>query len=564
MTKNKLKLLEISDPAKRHEYIKKLISPETNPRQKILKMTRDYYDGIHWEVRDNGSVNTTRSGKLIWGKGNTNSRNGSDVYGRDSKSNFDVGFRYGQIQKKNLIKKFIQTYQDYVLGSEVDEFDIEVRKKDYEEGVSEENEVYSEDEISKYITELWDVQKESFVREQLAKGIINTVMVSKIEYNSSDNSYTFRPVDAIDIFPIKEGDSTIGYMNAYEMDSEDSRIFGVDSKEKLVTTFADIYWQEDNQVYMIRLVEGYPVILTDSGYQIVSWDVAVQALAEELNFLPYSIETNIDHAFRDFDDMSLEDSEIFEWIDQNDSLNANETLAFLGNLYYALPKPKLDFDAIGKSEVDINSPEFKQALVGWSYQSFALDTMPINVETGNEIGQSFYNNLDRIENGAYESASIPKFIVSGAGISAVSERTVQLSLAAFIKKITNKREKIEHLIEYLSESLIQLMGGDPEQYEVYVNYPSILEPTVEQLADIFIKASERNVLPNSYVQRKILEITGNEEDISEVKIATDQEVMKIVNEVKKEESVQKQQLAQQKNKEQMSQLDAILNVTKDI
>jgi hypothetical protein len=405
------------DNKSRKHFIEKLIF---NNRNDKLREIRKYYDGIHWKIAEDGTTNETTSNKKIWGKSKSSIGDPNDPYQRTKGAKREPSFSYGQLQTKNYIKRFIQTYQDFIVSG--DKTDISIT---YEEEISEENQEEQEinvailEQINEDLKYLWkDV--DIFFKEQVARMVLNTVGVAKLSYDVEKKDYYIDTQDAINIFPIYLENQVKGIICAYEIPAYEAEMYeGVDiEKDKSVVPYAKIYYynQELERWMYVEIVNGY----------ITNPNAEPEQLVDEMNFNPFSIISNLDHPFRRFDVNSLEDSEVFDWIDKNDTLNAQSTIEYLTNLFLASPKVSMDMAILKDMNIDINSSEVKSALQAFQYSPFTIDTLPIVVHQGNGIPESFYTGLEITKQGLFEDASVPAFLANGTLPSGVAVETIEL------------------------------------------------------------------------------------------------------------------------------------------
>jgi hypothetical protein len=544
MTKLKFEAFINSNRESKRDTIDKLISAD-NPRQKTIYVNNEYYDGEHWRIDERGRSNTTKSGKLVWGKFTQGNISGvsNDAYGRDRDKSLDIAFHEGQLQVRNYIKQFIQVYQEYLFGESSEPFKITTKN----------------DELDEALRKLWFDNSDvlDLSKDLIAKGVVTTVFTARLVYVDKLKDYKVESCDAADLFPIYESDETIGYINAFYIDGfTANQVFGIESSPDQKVTFAKVYYMKpDNNYYMTTIVDGLPMLEIEGKYVPSNFEDSSIKLVDELAFLPYYIQPNINHANRRFDDRTLEDSEIFGWIDKNDALNANETMAFLGTLLYVFPRTKIDFDAAEKLGIDPNSEIFKQGLSQAFPSMFEVNNLPIATEPGNPIDQSFYNQLDRIKSALFEESAIPEFLINGTGISQISERTMQLAMSALVKKIEQKRHGLAKLYENISKDYLKLRKLGNENINIVVEWGDVLPSTKEETANIFYGAVDRQILPARYVQRKILELINNEEDIEEVKEIQEDDLEEIRQTVDAQAAIQQaEDLARQQ-----TQLDNEIN-----
>ena len=484
---DKLQLINLlSQPSTQvNEYFSSL---ESNKRNTTLRNIREYYQGNHWLYDEDGKSNTTMSGKKIWG-GRTRQGNSTDVYQRSGKSK-DVSFTRGQLQTINYIKRFTQVYQDYILkGGDV---------KIY---VESENEDLQQKE-NLILDEIWE-DAGVFVKEQVTKLVLNTVGVSKLIY--TNNRYYVRAVDAINVYPIYDDTVIVGTIESYMIDAAEAKAYGITTKEKMVS-YADVYYPDDSgQYYNIKFVNG----------EIISDDGKPTKLIPELNFNPYNIVSNLDHPFTVFDNDSLEDSEVFEWIDKNDTLNATRTIEFLSNLFLASPKVGVDHEKLEKMNLTLEDPALQDALSRFQWSPYTIDTLPIEVHQGNGIPDSFYKGLAMIRQGLFEDASIPDFLITGEIAGGLATETLELGLSMLESKINQKREQIKKLIRSVSEKVLQVNGIEGAVIEIEM--PPVKELAIKDMIREIRENTIAGILPTRYSQGEVLKLLNKGDDIAIVK-----------------------------------------------
>lgn len=545
MTNQEFKAFISTSPADRKKIIEKLVSPKTNPRQEHIDINKAYYNGEHWDLSADGTSNTTKSGKKVWGKlVRENNIKSQDPYQRDNNNGFDPSFHKGQLQIRNYIKQFIHIYQDYLFGNSSEPFQIKVAEPQVE---GEQPVVANTKEINQMLETFWFENSDvlSISKSALAQAILTTVFNLKLKYSTVKDDYIVEACDSSHLFPIYDGEEVVGYMIAYTIDANTAKMYGVDTNDEAY--FTKVFYDQGDGVFMNTLVNGEIISEVEDGYTtVISFDDAAIKLDDRIAFLPYFMQPNIDSATSKFDDYTLEDSEIFGWIDKNDALNANETMAFLGTILYVFPKTVFDYEKAEKAGMDPDDPAIKQGAINWTPSMFQLDNMPVKTEPGQKIDESFYNQLDRIKTSLFEEASIPEFLLNGKGLSQISEQTVKLAMASLIKKIEQKRDALTKLYKEVSVKYLSLKGIELPESEIIVQWGDITLESKSQIATTLQSAVTAGILPASYVQRKILELTNNEEDIAEVKELAQAEISGIRSAVEeRRREIQNQRQAEQ-------------------
>ena len=498
MQYSKLLYLLSSDTKKadRENYFQGLIDSKRN---KTLRMHKDYYDGIHWSIEKNGESNTTRSGKLIWGKHeNTYTGAEDDKLARKGRQRNQISFNEGQLQTHNYIKLFTQIYQDFVLGS-----DDDVIKVEY---TGPENTV----EIQKELDMMWS-NVDSFIKEQVAKMVISTVGVQSL--NLVNGQYQVQIEDAEQCAPIYRNGEIVGGLKYYTIDAESAElIYGLKVKE-------------DKAIY-VDLV--YP-LYGDDGQELRFFNtkfvngvlIGTVEMPDSLQFNIYDFVANIDHPYRKFSEDSLEDSEIFNWIDRNDALNSNETIEFITNQYMAMPKMSIDWDAMEKMKVNPNDEAFKQALENFQYFAGSIDSLPIKLVDGKVIQDSFYKGKETIIESLFEDAGIPRMFVHSKGMANVAAETIKLGLSILTRKISQKRDKAIQLIKRGSikalkaKDLIE-QDLDVRDLPIKVELPSLIDIDIAEMTTTISTAVNTNIIPNQYATELFLETLDKEEDLGRV------------------------------------------------
>jgi hypothetical protein len=542
-------------PDKRVEMLERIFSPD-NHRQQQLRINRDYYDGKHWDIGESGRANTTRSGKLIWGKSKTVNRvvdgqAGSRIPRGTTGSSNDISFHSGQLQVNNYIKLFTQIYQDFIVGSDTETIAITWDGD-------------KSDDIDEKIKELFP-QPEQFVKKLMVRMITNTVATTKLIWSESMGRFILSQAEPLEITPIYEGEMQVGTIVAYYVDVElldiDEAIYG--DEEKVIYT--EVYYLNSGNWHRLTMVNGRIVTKDDEGKWVsggLSDAIDMSSLSSDgidMNFNPYTITPNIDHAYKKFDDYELEDSEIFNWIDKNDALNSNETIAFITNQYLAMPKVTVDMDMASKLGIDINSVTFKQQIKEYQFFGGSIDTLPIKLVQGQTVPDSFYKNLDRIVDALYNDAGIPRALTAGNSFSNIAEGTAQLSMVTLSRKIQQKRDQITLHLKYVIYKYLRATGMIGEDVDVndiplVVTYPELMAMSRKDLLDHYERAFISGVYPKRYVQRKALEVIGEGEDLAEVKALTEAEIGGALTEVQEIRKEQEQAA-------RSAQLEELANIT---
>jgi len=537
-------------PEDRRDLLESFLNPEKNDRQSTMITNRLYYDGLHWQIEEDGLANTTTSGKLIWGRVERNVQpatgKGSSMRARARGRGNVIAFPDGQLQTINFIKLFAQVYQDYVTGNS--EEDVSVTWEGIKGEEVEESELEA---ANKDLGAFWE-DTDSFIKTQITRGIVNTVMIAKIDYQqplkegekaiSGDatratqilGEFSVSSADPLELFPIYEGEKVVGWVRAHFISIGEAKVFGdrfgvsINKGKDKETTFAEAWYISpvDGHFYYVRFIQGK--IVMEGGEPL--------RLEDELAFLPYEMVPNIDHAYRRFDDFTLEDSEIFNWIDKNDAINSNETIAFITNQYLAMPKVTIDIEAADKLNVDINSASFRQLLEKFQYFGGSIDSLPIKLIQGHTVPDSFYTNLERIKSGLFEDAGIPEFLISGHGMANVSEETMRIGLTMLIRKITQKREQIEKLVIAMTRNCLRLKGYIDEEVKdkdilIEVHFPDLMQLTKLETIDHILESFRDGLYPSDYARRRLLEITGRIEDLDEVKQLAQNDLLSIRDEI---------------------------------
>ena len=544
----------------RTSFLESLLDSDRN---KLIDVHRDYYNGIHWMFGESSDdkTNRTRSGKLIWGK--SNNINTNDAYQRERGTS--LGFHRGQLQTYNYIKSFIQIYQDFAIGNNVDDIKVtyeptateaEVEAVAQGEGIEQID--TNTERIQEFIDNFW-IDIDSYLKTQMARMILNTVAIGSVQMDEQTGEMYPEVEDARKIFPVYHKTRMVGVISAYYIDAAHARILGVDTKDDVI--YSELYYQEEGQFYYVKMIDG-KVILED-GKPI--------PLPEEMNFNPYTIVANIDHAYRMFDTTSLEDSEIFNWIDKVDALNSNATIEFITNQYLVMPKVTLDFQMAKEMNVNINDPAFRQALRRFQFAPGSIDSVPFKLHDGKSIPDSFYKGKTQIKDALFEDASIPQFLMNAQGMSNIKVETLQLGMSMLTRKINQKRAQLTRLIQEQTAKALKAAGLVTEanrevENNVHVNYPDIGGMTRKELLEHFSQAAQTGLYPKRYSQEESLKLIGKEEDIPEVKEAEQNELIRINQEIQQQRSiVENEQLAQaqvQQREQQLSerqQLEEQLN-----
>ena len=468
-----------------------------NKRNSTLEIHRKYFDGEHWLIDENGRGNTTTSGRKIWGKSKSTSLSDSDAYQRTTTYK-EVSFSEGQLQTQNYPKRLTHIYQDYITGGDKNDTNVT-----YEPNTEEDLELDTDQEniksINEQLEELW-VDVDKFVKTQVARGVINTVMIGKLEY--AGGNYSITVCDAIDFYPIYDGSTHVGSLISYEIDDTEALMYGVQTNGK-DAIYTEAFFPIGERYHFVRMVNG----------KIVD---EPSPLPDELNFDPHVMVSNIDHPFNKFDDNTLEDTEFFGWIEKNDRLNAALTIEFLTNLFLASPKVSIDFDVLEKMNLSLDDPRIEQGLLAFQYSPFTVDTLPIKVSAGNTIPESFYKGIESIKESLLEDAGVPAFLINGRIPGGLATETIELGMSMLTKKIQQKREQITMLIQGLSLKFLKLQGTEIDKSELVVNFPPVVEISTEDLLNQFKELKNNGTFPHKYVREETLKLLNRSEDIERV------------------------------------------------
>lgn len=475
-------------PSEKVEKISKLYNGE---RQKKLKMNRDYYDGKHWSI-EGKKAKQTRSGQNVFGSDKVSRIKKDDVFELQTKTD-SVAVEEGFLKKNNHIKKIIQAYENFVPGNEKQKSKIIISN---EEELQPNQIAEIEDTIAEVFSNLDD-----FIRKQTPKAILNTVAVTKIKQSEIDNSFYLDTVDAYDIFPIYEGDNIVGIL--------DIKTYKKNDKEEGYMLKAFIKTDRDQWSYF-KFKDGELKISEKlEGYTSES---------PSMNYNPYVLGINKNHAFHNFDSKNLEDSEIFEMIEGNDEINAYETLGYIKNLLFATITPEIDYDNAKKAGIDDphSDPAIGQALEDLQITSLSLNNLPLKYPKGQEFSKQFYDHIEKKTNQLYSDAGIPEIFVKGTNAN-ISEKTAYSMLTVLISSVAGKRMMfIKHVKEILNIicKAKNIIAKD-EEIEIEIQFPDVISLTQKEIIDILLQSSG-NVLPNEYTREKILQMIGNGEDVERV------------------------------------------------
>lgn len=477
----------------------------TCERNKIIDIHRDYYNGDHWIVETNGEIYSTRSGRVIWGKRVSFDPQGNDPLNRRTRQSRNASFTQGQVQTHNYVKDVCQKYVDYLFGDEEGEVSVYI-----EEGSSAA-------EYQEVVDSLWS-DIESFLKWELGRMYTDTIGAIRINYDSNNNEYYLDVQDPKEFIPIYKGREVVGNILVSTIDAEEAKAYGVNGDSDV--TYVEVFLEENDRVLFTRLVDGT---------QVDQW----LALPDQLNFLPIVFVSNIDHPFDDFSETKLEDSEIFNIIERNDVINANETIEFVANLYYASPKLSIDSVAIKELGIPVNSPEFMQALDQYQYFPGGVDNLPLKLLQGEGVPDSFYKGKEQNKKALLEKAGIPEFLFNGT-MNNVAAETVELGLKVFAKKISQKRAQLQQLVRDATATVLSTYGVEVEDDDITLIMPDVLSQKFKDLIDSLFQALDRNVLTEQYATERYLELTGRQDDLEEI-VNTKQ-----ANQVALLESIQKQ------------------------
>lgn len=482
----------------REDIINSLNDLIDSPRNRLLDIHRQYYDGKHWQITE-GRGNQTMSGKRIWG-GKSTTANPEDVFKR-GQSNKEVSFGEGQLQIRNYISKTIQVYQDYIVG---DDGDIEIEWADESDA--------NASTIGDFLKSLW-FDSDVFLKEQVARGVLNTVSCARLNYDD-DEGYYVTVEDARDIFPIYVKDKRVGTLVTYPISAEQAKDLGVQSKgeKNKQSVYAEAFYKDtDDEWYFVKIVDG--VIVNESGEP--------EILLPELAFDPFDIVSNLDHPFNKFDDNDLEASEIFALIDKNDAYNANSTIEFLTNLFLASPKVSIDLEMLKELHLTLDDPGIQDAINKFQYSPYTIDSLPIKVNAGNSIPESFYTGMANIKDGIFEDAGIPQFILSGSLPSGLAVETVELGMTMLEKKINQKRKQLVKLIQMISAKALKAKKLVDEPYseirsKIKVVIPPVISLSTKDVIGYLQTLAQNGVLPNRYAAHESLRLMNRAEDIETI------------------------------------------------
>lgn len=488
-------------PKERVDYFRDLINNDRNNR---LRINRKYFDGEHWAFNSDGRSNTTTSGKQVWGKSRKGNQD-TDVYQRNASTSSDTSFSRGQLSIYNFIKKFIHLYQDYILGDKTGKCEVKYVPSDtLELGSAKESEAL----INEKISNLWK-NIDSFIKEQVAKAVLNTVAVSKLVIDINDhNNDEVVCVDAINYYPIYDGSKRVGSCEMYMISPTEAKGYGVSSDKEAV--YAKFIYSVGDTFYFIESVNGYILNLQEDG--------TAEILIEENAYDPYDLVSNLDHPFTVFDDNSLEDSEIFDWIDKNDNYNSSRTIEFLTNMYLAAPKASIDFEIMKNLNIQITDPAIQDALRSFQYSPFSIDTLPIKVTTGSTIPESFYIGLQNTKDALFEDANIPAFLLSGSMPSGIAVETIELGMKMLQRKIQQKRDQIEKIVKDATIKYLEVQGiVGVDRDDIVLDLPAVVGLSSKELLLQMKEYSIAGILPSKYVREEALELMNRAGDLDRVK-----------------------------------------------
>jgi hypothetical protein len=533
-------LINSASPEQFRTYINKII---TSDRNKIIQMHKDYYDNIHWDINEVGRANASRSGKWFFGRQNINNISAVTIRDRQkaNSNGGSDGLTTGQLQTKNYVKLFIQTYQDFLTGG--GDEPLAVTYKDNEDA----NEI---------LQGTWgDIRP--FLKSQLAKLIINTVAITKTVWDNEEKIYKVEEVEAENFVPIyKNKNILIGGIECYYIDTQTAilqypQIESLNKVDSDQVSYAEIYIEDSNQVIRKEYVNGYMV--------------SEMVLIDQFALQPYTFVANIDHAFRQYDEKNLEDSEIFNWIDKNDSINANETIAFVVNLIMATPKYTIDAEKMNYLGVKLESLAFKQAMQNFSPFLGQVTELPIQLVDGTTVPDSFYQNLERMTQTIYEDAGIPKFIVSGEGISNISEETMSLAMSVLNRKLEQKKQQLHLLIQKTSEKILDKLGIEYDS-DVSINWIELGGLSQKQLIEHLVAGFQAGLYPKEYTYNETLKLIGRSDDIAIVKEMDLAQGNELIGEVQEQANILRKQkeneLIKKQEQEEINEANAIASAEK--
>lgn len=515
-----------SDKDTRRDEIENLINCDRN--KKLLVHER-YYDGDDWDFDDSQQANSTASGKIVWGsKGDTIIAE-NDKLGRNPISTGNViKFQRGQLQVRNYIKMIIHTYQDFIVGDS--NANVTITAPD---------DLKDKDSIQKSLDSMWKRVK-PLMKKGTARLVLDTIAPMEVSFNNIKNDYTIKIPKTRRYFPIYDGDDNpVGSVIAYNISKREAQLmYGVamskdDNRDTV--SYAEIYVPfygaitEDGeevkvQYYFYRLVDG---IMVNEPLP----------LPEDINFDPICFVPNFDHANNDFNEETLEDSEIFDLIDLSDSLNSNCTIEFVTNQYLAMPKVSIDTEVAQKLNVNLQSEEFKQALQHFQYFPGSIDSLPIKIASGQSVPDSFYKGKDDIKEGFFEVSAVPKYMLNADSISNISAETLELGLSMLRRRIEQKRGQLILLIKEVSLKVLKAKGlVDPdlevEDFKLIVKFPEITGIQLKDFLDTMFKLHTSGLISDDIAAEQILTAVDRNEVIKDAQNSRSNNKIDVENKVK--------------------------------
>ena len=497
-----------TDKDTRTDYFDRLINSKRNA---IIDIHHEYYDGNHWSFDSDNKSQVTMSGATMFSKQSASGvKSSKDPYQRTA-TRSGSAYHSGQLQVTNYPKLFIQKYQEYITGAENDDILVKLGEE-FDEATQES------------INVLWG-DLNTFIKEQTSRMVLDTVFLSKLSYNVQKKDYEIDIVDAVESFPIYDRKTIVGMVQAYTVTKEDLKLMGIDvstlDKKNGKYSFAMVTYPDDNGNYMrIWVVNGKKYITNPKGGYEATMDNG-EYLVDELNFNAYSVTPNINHAFHNFDDTHLEDSEMFDWIRKNDAINASDTIEFIANQYFAMPQVKIDKVEMKSRGYNMDDPALKQEIAHYSYMPGGVTGLPIEVVSGHSIPDSYYKGKESLQSDIHKLASIPQWLMDSNGFSNVTAETLQIGFQMLERKIKQKREQLSIQIRELTYKYLQIHGKTREglllkDFDCAVEWNEIFPLSNEKQIEFFQNSAVNGLIPTEYAITEMLKLVGRADDVEDV------------------------------------------------
>lgn len=433
-------------------------------KNRTLRMLRDYYNGNQWLYNGN-MTNTTRSEREVWGI------NSSDLR--------DMGIREGDLQVWNVCDSTVNIYSSYGRGT-----------------INDSNKIAIEDkpEQSKLINDVIDV--DTLVVKTFTRMSVDSINIWKFE---PEKAPLF--VDALEMFPVYDGDDKVGSIRVYEISPSDPLMNQVSSRDKKMKPLYIEIWIPD----------------IDSGemwlYKYVN-DEKLEAGIAPYQFDPYIYVTNKDNEFVNFDENNIEVSDIAKLIPVQDFINKTVTEQGIIISKVAFPMIKVVKEAFEwMAEGKLDPETFKEDLAKLSIIAGKIISAPIEREAGQDMPSGVDKYLETLFEQVYRITGIPASIYVTDGIGNISEKTISVLMESLKRRVDEKRTNFEKAIN----QYIVYYFNDPEMYNnIEIQWAEMFAMSKEEISKILLDSLSGKALPVEYVAEELLHILGDEEKVKNV------------------------------------------------